>query len=377
MGKSTAKATTSPDIHDVAGVIQFEPCSAPQTKKVGLDRDNTKPRFSLRKDGGRIMVYGVEDCRKHGVGQPVRLNSYERYTSDDYLDMMRVQWLHLFAAHRGKEEVSPVGVVSVPISVYNEKEDTDKLRALLLGSHQIQDADGCELKIRIDEKKLVIIPESVGALYHYAFDPRTLDARGGEFDVHGNVLVVDVGYLTTDFSLHTDMQYQRAVSFTAPSLGMGQIALAIQEELQRDGRIVDISQIDAGMRGIAEPEGEDKLGAPKSIQIAGNYVVDVGPIYDAGLQALAFGIRDVILNRFPQKISLILLCGGGAIHLKNVLRRMLPLPVAVPPDPAAANVLGAYTRLARQIRSSGKPMPLLWSGDNGNGTSKGVSSETL
>lgn len=377
------KSTNQPAarVGDVKGVVQFEPCAAPVSKKrdVVIDGKVRKPVYTLRHLDNTVWVYGVDDCLVHGEGKPIRLNSFERYGSAEYLRAVHVGLLHLFAAYRGGSEIEPTLAVSVPISVYNEEEDLVKVRAALLGDHRIQDADGCELKIKISDKKLMILPESVGSIYHYAFDPRTLKARpvekapDGELtgDTNGNVLVVDVGYLTTDFSLHTDMKYQKQQAFTEPSMGMGIIALAIQEELQRDGRVADVSQIDAGLRWIAGNEP-----GPKFITIDGAHKVDVGPVYDAMLPRLASAIRDTILNRFKIKIDLVILAGGGAFHLYELLKAMLPIHLAKAPDAAAANVLGAYTLLARAAKAK-NPDALIASMDPGNGAFKGVSSETL
>lgn len=363
--------TTKKAKNGIKGVIQFEPCAAPLTKKRGLKESDEKPTFSLRHPDGQIFVYGVDDCLNHGDSDNIiRLNSFERYGDDDYLDMMKVQWLHLFADHRGGNEIAPTGVISVPISLYNKPEDLQAFKNKIVGKYQLEDAAGCQLKIRIDEKKLLCVPESSGAFYHYTHD-LSGEKRGMDFDASGNVLVVDVGYLTTDISLYINEKYQRNNSKTE-NVGMSSVVLPIHEALSGSGKKVDISQIDAGLRLIAGAEP-----GPKHITIAGAYRVDVGPIYDPQLMQLAKALRDVILNKYKGYVAIIILTGGGAFHLLKLLSDLLPIPVVVCPDAALSNCVGAFIRLRNEATKKGAADSLVFSVDGGNGGFKGISSSTI
>ena len=361
----------------VWGVTQFEPCAAPITKKRGIEDGDEQPTYSLRHADKSLWVYGVTDVAAHGLRDSVvRFNSSERYTDPMYLDMLKVQWLHLFAKHRGDSAaIEPAGIISVPIALYNDQAATEAVKRSVLGEHQIEDAQGCTLRINITDKKLSVLPESVGALYHFAYDHRTGRPRDSQLDASGAVLVVDIGYLTTDYSLHVDMKYQRATSHTETTLGFWKVAQAVRDALKDTrGREIDISDIDAALRLISDID----IGAPKLIRYEqGTQIADVQPVYDAEVRNLALAVRDALLNRYKQSISLVLLAGGGAYHVRKLLADMLKMPVVIAPDAASANVLGGYTRLASSARKSGAISPLLWCVDNGNGGSKGVSSETL
>lgn len=355
----------------VTGVIQFEPTAAPLTKGRALDSKDEAVSYSLRHDDGRIFVYGADDVRNHGeANQVTRLNSLERYTDSTYVDLVKVLFLHLFAKHRGESSaITPTGVISVPISVYNDAEQTEKIKASIAGNWKIEDAQGCILRIKIDPAKLGVLPESVGALQHYAFDHKTLKPRPDN-DASGNVLVVDIGYLTTDMSLHTDAKFLRNRATTEPTIGMQRITQRVQDMIRDTGRDVDISQVDAGLRLLS---GLDKGSKFATI---GGHRFDVSGVYDPSVTILAQQLRDAIMNRYHDAIALVLLTGGGAYHLGRYMTDLLPFPTVTCPDPAVANVLGGYTRIARGAAAKNST-DLLYSLDVGNGTAKGVSSESL
>lgn len=192
-GNGTCKAVSS----EAQGVIQVEPIIAPITDRRGLQASDEKPTFSLKVEDN-ILVFGVEDVFAHGRRTAARrLNSLERYTSADYFRLLDVLYLHAFAAHRGDSNpIAPTGLISVPVGVYNTPETIEQMRNTLVGQREIVDYEGCTLRLDIQAKRLLFIPESYGALMHYAYEPLTLKKRS-DVDTTGTTLVIDVGYETT------------------------------------------------------------------------------------------------------------------------------------------------------------------------------------
>lgn len=326
-------------------LIQFEPCIAPITDKRALNKEDEKPRYSLRVDG-ETMVFGVDDCFEHGKRTAIRrLNSQERYLSGDYYNLIRVLFLQTFAAHRGNSEpIVPTGVISVPIKQYNEAETIEEIRKTLVGKHTLVDAEGCELRLEIWPKRLILLPESTGALFHYAYDPKKLEKRP-DAALAGVTLVLDLGYETCNCSLYEGPKYQRDRGYTIPRVGMGVVTRAIQDQLKRVMRSVDVNLLDRALRPIA---GKTP-GSKKSIEAAPGVVVDVTESYDAEIADLAAKIAQEVLTHYTETPARILITGGGSHHLTNALSGHFEgLPVVNCPDPETANVQGAFTFLRQQ-----------------------------
>lgn len=322
-------------------VIKFAPVLAPVTDKKALNPEDEKPTYSLKVDG-KTYVYGIDDVFKHGKRNGMRrLNSVERYTSPDYFNILNVLYLQAFSAYRGNSDyIAPMGVISVPIQQYNHDDVTGEIRDTLIGKHVLEDYEGCTLRLQIDGGNLFILPESAGAMTHYAIDPETLRKRP-DAPTAGTTLVIDIGYLTTDVSVFEGMAYQRDLAFTIQNAGMGQVANALYEYCNKSIRGVDISRIDQAMQKLAGM----KMGHRKELEPTPGVFVDVGAVYDSEINVLANKIADGIRTQYPGTPVRALSAGGGAYHLKNSLPDMLPFDVVIAPDADDANVLGGYTYL--------------------------------
>jgi hypothetical protein len=191
------------------------------------------------------------------------------------------------------------------------------------------------------------VPESYGALMHYAYDGGTLRKREN-LDMSGTTLVVDIGYETTDMSLFEGLHYQRDRTESEPRAGMGVISRALQNYIRRGLRNADVSRIDRSMQKIAGIAP----GELKEIEPVPGVTVDVTEIYDETVSDLAPRIAQEVLTRFPEAVNRILLAGGGAYHLTEALTEHLaPVEVVVVPNPELANVLGGFTMLNIQAMS--------------------------
>ena len=155
-GNGTCKGKSS----ETRAVVQFEPVIAPLTDRRGLQHQEERPTYSLKIDN-QVLVFGVDDVFAHGKRTGLRrLNSQERYTNADYFHLLDVLYLHTFAAYRGQTVIAPTGILTVPIAVYNQAETIDQLRGTLVGKHELTDWEGCTLRLDIQPKRLLLLPES-------------------------------------------------------------------------------------------------------------------------------------------------------------------------------------------------------------------------
>jgi len=323
-------------------LVEFEPVVAPITDQRALIAKDENPTFSLVSKG-RAEVFGIDDVFAHGKRTAIRrFNSQERYTSSDYFHMIDVLFMHTFSPHWNRETViKPTGVINIPIGIYNNPPVVEEIRENLIGARTITDAAGNTLKIEIEPDRLLIVPESYGALMHYAYDAGTLRKRP-DIDMTGTTLVVDIGYETTDMSLFEGLHYQRDRTESEQRAGMGVISRALQNYIKRGVRNADVSRIDRAMQKIAGIAP----GQLKEIEPIPGIVCDVTDIYDETVSDLAPRIAQEVLTRFPEAVNRVVLAGGGAYHLREAIEEHLqPLQVVVVPNPELANVLGGFTML--------------------------------
>jgi hypothetical protein len=326
-------------------LVEFEPVVAPMTDQRALIAQAENPTYSLISKG-RAEVFGIDDVFAHGKRTAIRrFNSQERYTSPDYYHMIDLLFLHCFPTYwKNTTPIRPTGVINLPIGVYNNPPVVDEIRDHLIGSRTLEDAAGNTLMIEVMPDRLLIVPESYGALMHYAYDESNLRRRE-DVDMSGSTLVVDIGYETTDMSLFEGLHYQRDRTESEQRAGMGVISRALQTYIRKGIRNADVSRIDRAMQKIAGlPAGQQK-----EIEPIPGIRVDVTDVYDETIADLAPRIAQEVLTRFPEAVSRVLLAGGGAYHLKEALvEHLAPVEVVVVPDPELANVLGGFTMLNLQ-----------------------------
>src|SRR5512135_1746670 len=160
---------------EIQSVITFEPVLAPETDRRGIVAQETRPRFTLFEDG-HCTVFGIDDVFAHGRRTAIRrLNSMERYTTADYSRLFQVLLHQAFTAYHNTQMcITPVGIVAVPIIVYNNEAIINEMRNSLVRQYAIQDGSENILLVELQTRRLQLVPESYGTLMHYAFDPCTL-----------------------------------------------------------------------------------------------------------------------------------------------------------------------------------------------------------
>lgn len=329
--------------NEVTQPVSFEPVVAPMTEGRAY-ADNELARFTLRIEDGRKLVFGIDDVYAHGQRDLMRRQSgMDRYLGDDFLNFFDVLMLHLFPSYRGHDQrISPIIALNLPVSQYNKPEVSQALIDNLSGIRNMVDQEGCILQMSIDPRNIIILPESTGALMHYAF--RAGERRG---DTDGQTLVIDIGYETTDTSLYLGMKYQRDRARTIQRAGMGNIARVVAAEAAKSIRDVDVSMVDRELRKLVGRTPDNMI-----IQLNGK-PFDAGRIYPFAVRTEAQKIADGTLTHYQTDVSRAVLGGGGTYHLQDELRTLLPWKIKAVTTPELANVLGAYETLMERERRLG------------------------
>lgn len=331
-------------------VISFESVLAPITKKRGLEADS-KPPFTLVQ-GGQKLVFGAEGVRLHGVQSGVRrFNSMQRYDpapDSDWMHLIRVALLQAFPQTRGTgETIKPVVILTVPISVYNVESHVDEIYAAFVGkTFTLTDSEGCSVSIHFEPKRFKVQPEGVGALFHYAFDARTLKPADGR-GTQGTTLVLDEGYETANLAWFDGMAYNRERSGTLERMGFGVVVRDLLEVLSRQARGIEESHLDLALREIAGhvPHTE------KWVQVTRGMRLDVAPVYDNLLANRTRQVVQRVLTLYPERPTRLLLSGGAHHHTGGLYADAFKAQgwhVVSAPDPDLANVLGLATYLRKQ-----------------------------
>lgn len=330
---------------EIDAPIGFAPVIAPLTNKRGLSQADNRPTYSLKKDD-RVYVFGLDDVNEHGQRDKARRESgSDRYTQADYFDLADVLLMHGFMGMRGQSDrATPRIAINLPVGVYNDDATVNEIRTTLAGNRDVTDFDGCTLRLNIEYKNLIVLPESTGALTHWAFDQDTLERRHG-IETDGSTLVVDIGYETTDTTLYHGLKYQRDRANTVKRAGMGIIAREIADQIGEDA-----SRVDHALRAVAGIG----MHVKKLITLpSGQY--DVTEIYDGLVYDVSTRIvQDTRTFYELDRPRRVLIAGGGVHHLRATLTDMFkPWPIAIAPAPELANVLGAYTFLCIQEQRRG------------------------
>lgn len=328
-------------------IVRVAPVVAPVTSKRDTITDSGNPLYSLRDNKtGQVEVFGVDDIGKHGKRALTRrLSGPDRYTDPDYHKMFKMLLYQCFKNHVGEvKPIKPSGIISLPVSIYNDTNQSDQITDALCGEFEISDYSGRSLKVIIDPKRLLLVPEGYGAMQHFAYDPSTLQRRD-DTDISGSTILLDIGYEIANQHLYEGMQYIRDSSFSLNRAGMGVIVRSIQSYANTKLRGIDVSYVDRGLREVAGVP----LGDEKNVEVAAGSYMDVRSIYDPELENMVKRIADDVQTNFSGSVNRIALNGGSAFHMAELLRPYFdPIPVVMVPDADVANPLGAYTKLLRE-----------------------------
>ena len=329
-------------------LVEFEPVVAPMTDQRALIAKDEKPTFSLISKG-RTEVFGIDDVFAHGKRTAIRrFNSQERYTSQDYFHMIDV----LFHARASR----PTGTKHAHQANGRNQHPDRRLQQRANCRRNPRQSDRYSVpsttlpairsSVELEPDRLLIVPESYGALMHYAYDAGTLRKRD-KLDMSGTTLVVDIGYETTDMSLFEGLHYQRDRTESEPRAGMGVISRALQNYIRRGVRNADVSRIDRAMQKIAGiPAGEPRKSSRSPAHRRRHR--SLRRSRERSRAAYRAGSADALPGNGQPRAA------GGRRRVSSARsadRASRTAQVVVVPNPELANVLGGFTMLNIQAMS--------------------------
>ncbi len=277
--------------------------------------------------GGEWWVFGEAAY----TYTPRTLEDYpatSRYTSDWY------RRLFFYALHRayglrvreGDSWFEPQVILSIPAGQFNNDAVVQKVRSSLAGEHTLGTTLGY-LRVRLHHSNLFIIPEGAGS-----FVAASMDSPTAGLD-KGIVLVVDVGYLTTDILGYRGGDYMPELAESDSEAGMRVVARAVARDVY--------AQTGVELR----PEEVDPYTLCDALVVRGKAI----PIKEARARAMVdLGKRVVgFITRVATRLNVsnVLLTGGGAEALHPILQAQIGMPTLVAPNARRANVEGAYLLL--------------------------------
>lgn len=197
-----------------------------------------------------------------------------------------------------------------------ETEVKDYLKKTFAGEHQIRGKSYTVGKILVADQPLGT------AVLHYDKNAKRLE--------RGRLLVVDIGYGTTDVAVIVRGGVDRQLSMSLDS-AMGTVCHALERALSTPSRTVKAEQVDEHLRA-----GEAKM-------VVRGEQIDIGkamaPHADHVSREIVHGILGGI-GSFAD-VSEMLVTGGGATVLGDPIAKMTNgLPVTVMDQPVTANLRG-------------------------------------
>lgn len=213
-------------------------------------------------------------------------------------------------------------VLGLPVSTYREPDLRDKLRAAVVGTHELPDDR------TVNIRNVQVIPQPMGAFYEYAFQNNMFDRMSTQHN-----LVIDPGFFTFDW-LMTDGLTPLDGRSNAVYRGMSAVMKAIAESIKRQESLgTDISTLTRLL------DNHFRTGRPFFV---GQKQIDVGPHIAAGHPVIYEAVS--ALGNLVGDGSDIqnIIVGGGAAHMYlDAIREKFPAhKVVVTGAPVFSNVRG-------------------------------------
>jgi len=226
------------------------------------------------------------------------------------------------------------GEFSVVIGLpFYSQEQFEKEKAQIISQlespHQIFYRGGEEVEIRIN--KVWVMPEGYGSLLW------TEANHGKEFQPQLpklSLAIVDIGHQTTDFLMVDSFRFARAASKSEP-FAMSQF----YEDLASKIEGADAQSLYL-LKAVHQPDGQRSYrprGATKPINLDG-VIPELRKVFAAKL-------CDRLIKWIPERVSDVILTGGGAAFFQEDLEKLLQeagLNPHLAQPPREANALGQY-----------------------------------
>jgi plasmid segregation protein ParM len=212
-------------------------------------------------------------------------------------------------------------ITGLPVEEFNLK---DTIKANMTGVKGFLYNDK---RLHIDCTSVSVIPQSAGAYFSYILSD---DATISEDNAAGRVLVIDIGYRTTDIIVMENARYISKDSFTL-HIGMKDI----HKELMR--RIKKVHGLQFSINDM------DNICRSRSIAICG-VLTDVAAMITEAMEPVAMQIIEEIRYNVPdyRKMSRILACGGTMEVVFEYFRREYEGHIELMTEPEYGNAIGYY-----------------------------------
>ncbi len=233
------------------------------------------------------------------------VRSQGRELADDYANSPQyTALLHAALRIQGEPVVDHV-VTGLPVNLWKDKTQRQRLATRLLGSHDV--APGKTVTIKNAE----IIPQPLGSYFAALAEFSEL----GDALTNTTTLVLDPGFFSFDYAL-IDRGNLELSACGSNTFAVSSLLEVMQAEIQRaGGGIVHISDLEELMRSGADSL---YLGLKKTSML---------PFRDAAIEAIAGkAVKDVRnkLRSIDRSVGAIILTGGGASLWKSVVAEAFP-----------------------------------------------------
>lgn len=245
-----------------------------------------------------------------------------RYTSIWYKRLFAFALHRAYGLRLAEGPFYPDVVLSIPASQYSNDAIVERVRDNLVGPYYLGTTKGTATQAEINPDALHIIPEGAGSFLAAAAANKALE-RGLWF-------VLDVGYLTSDIVAFVHGDYAPDLAVSDPAAGMSYVAR-------------HVARFIAGETGVdLRPADIDPQLHCPSIEV-NKQQIDIQTAKAEALANLGERIaRFVTQAAAGQNLSGLLLTGGGAELLRDVIQIPGLPPIIVAPNPRRANVEGAF-----------------------------------
>jgi hypothetical protein len=258
------------------------------------------------KDEETIYLYHPQDIQIYGMGDPIRLNTTERYLHLQWLNQVKAALIAAFDQLKipavPTNTIEPWLAVTVPVAVFQNEELRAEVKSFITAIDCIEDGNGRIFKLRIHEDRCWLLPESGAAMLWHDQNSRL---REGVV-----YLADDAGRGTTDYSKFVGNRLVPKSGRSQMNQGLGTVVQAIHQRVaSRYANITD-REVEQAFRSLA---GKSDKAIIKMRD--GAIHEDVSDIYFEGLAHLLTQHTAFIINNYKMDFQVLALMGGGAYHM--------------------------------------------------------------
>lgn len=299
-----------------------------------LTGDNDYPLLEdLTIDDGEAIYYVGDKAIRDTTNNQLSFSLEKTNSKSDTLKAMAA-----FGYAMGDKSTETFQLVTgLPVDELGIKGLKESLKENLQKTHSFT-LNGSPKQATVEQ--VVVIAQSAGAYYNYVLDTegKILHDR-----VQPKVVVIDIGYRTTDVVCMDNARYNTNSSFTSYT-GVHHVHQELRKDLLKSYRIQK------------QPSEMDVLVRKGYIELR-DYEISL----QDNIRAAAFPYAEKILSELPlfipnmEEVSKFLITGGGAAIMGEFLMRELQSPSEVILDFEMANAKGYYKYMKLLKDNSRKP----------------------